>query len=519
MSNEDILKDVSRGMPVSQADKEKFKDRIEKRTLLKILITDTKLLRDAVHITEESKFFEKYPVCSLFWRTLYDYYISNDGVFPSMEMLKNGVYINLDQWRLVFGEDELSKEEIQSFIKDLELYRNISREDQESNRTYFRNFFNEHLKFYARDAYNELLEKGYELEEAKEEFNRIVNSCVSEEPSHKNGMEGQSWEDALEASRQYTRTSLNVPVMDTLLGGGLVKGEILMCVMPMGSGKTTLCKQLAYNTAMSKKHALYIPTEQMETWADLKKRNFALLTGYPRSSIFTEDENGVEQVDPEKIPEEAKINYNNNEPRFSHYYHVIDEFGGDTPLKSICQITSQAVDSINRTLPEGEEIEEVILDHWSSTIRKLGRNINSKVANDSSLMRTFEESCFEEIKSFAQEYDLPVIVFHQMTGAEAEKKAGSHKSAHMTKGNKMAAEVFDAVMVSDQPVEDEDSGIRTVEWLLQKSRQGGKNRMEVEFAPDESCFKPLDLESGSNIERAASPSKSDSGSKMTPDNF
>ena len=204
MSNEDILKDVSRGMPVSQADKEKFKDRIEKRTLLKILITDTKLLRDAVHITEESKFFEKYPVCSLFWRTLYDYYISNDGVFPSMEMLKNGVYINLDQWRLVFGEDELSKEEIQSFIKDLELYRNISREDQESNRTYFRNFFNEHLKFYARDAYNELLEKGYELEEAKEEFNRIVNSCVSEEPSHKNGMEGKSWEEQRRKQQQQT---------------------------------------------------------------------------------------------------------------------------------------------------------------------------------------------------------------------------------------------------------------------------------------------------------------------------
>src|SRR4051812_41811962 len=51
-----------------------------------------------------------------------------------------------------------------------------------------------------------------------------------------------------------------IPNLDSILGGGMPSGDLLLLVGPAGSGKTTLALQMAFHTAQAGGRALYVST-------------------------------------------------------------------------------------------------------------------------------------------------------------------------------------------------------------------------------------------------------------------
>jgi circadian clock protein KaiC len=77
------------------------------------------------------------------------------------------------------------------------------------------------------------------------------------------------------AQRTAERFATGIPNLDLVLGGGLLRGTIVMVVGPPGSGKTILGQQIAFRAASRGEVALYF-TGYSETHDKLLAHNRSL---------------------------------------------------------------------------------------------------------------------------------------------------------------------------------------------------------------------------------------------------
>jgi len=83
-----------------------------------------------------------------------------------------------------------------------------------------------------------------------------------------------------------TPQPLGIPWLDSMLGGGLVAGEVFLFLGPSGGGKTTLATQIAWSRAMQRSHTTYITyDEPLEGY--IENRFYSLMTGVPRPEFET----------------------------------------------------------------------------------------------------------------------------------------------------------------------------------------------------------------------------------------
>lgn len=105
-------------------------------------------------------------------------------------------------------------------------------------------------------------------------------------------------------TRHEERFSSNIPELDRVLGGGIVKGSLVLVGGDPGIGKSTLLIQVSSNVAVSGKRVLYISGEESES--QIKMRAQRLGIDSENLYIFAENnlsliEAQLESIDPKLI--------------------------------------------------------------------------------------------------------------------------------------------------------------------------------------------------------------------------
>ena len=105
-------------------------------------------------------------------------------------------------------------------------------------------------------------------------------------------------------TKEEERFSTNINELDRVLGGGIVKGSLVLVGGDPGIGKSTLLIQVSSNVANSGRKVLYISGEESES--QIKMRAQRLGINSDNLYIFAENnlsiiESQLESIDPELI--------------------------------------------------------------------------------------------------------------------------------------------------------------------------------------------------------------------------
>lgn len=203
----------------------------------------------------------------------------------------------------------------------------------------------------------------------------------------------------------YTFKGLN-----SCLGGGFGKKEHVLFVVPTGRGKTVISCQVAVEVASAGRHVLLISTEQHPE--ELVPRmvsccSFSSATSSSGRIPFDIIKDGItKQLYETKLTLEQKVVIQEFSKSLNPYIHIENWVASDKKVTDIPSI----LERVNKTLPEGESIDMVILD-W------IGGAITDGVT-DSSVKRNLLYLAAKEMHKIAYKYNVAC-----MSTAQASKDA------------------------------------------------------------------------------------------------
>lgn len=280
----------------------------------------------------------------------------------------------------------------------------------------------------------------------------------------------------------YQKTSIveRIPLSRTFrglgecLGGGLGKKEHVIFVVPTGRGKTVLACQLAVETAMSKRHTLLITTEQ--TPEELVPRMLSC-TSYASKKLhripFEPIRDGLTPEVMETLTEAQKeyvAMFAESTSKYLHMENWSDTAGTVDDIESVLK-------RVNESLPEGEEIELLILD-W------IGGALVTGITDQGAKRLIYKEAA-KKMKILASRYNIACLSTAQANNkALGKARITSEHIAECTSLHDEAVAAFGiSAMRTDEGV-DED-GVKRYSYkdvqniCCFKSRKGVAQEMRI----------------------------------------
>ena len=192
----------------------------------------------------------------------------------------------------------------------------------------------------------------------------------------------------------------NFKGLNDCLGGGFGKKEHALFVVPTGRGKTVLSCQIAADVAMSGKHVLLITTEQHPD--QLVPRIISSLT-FQMSKTgsgkieFSKIKDGITRSMYNSFTNEQQQLLSNITNTINPYLHMENWVCSTNEVADI----SKLLERVNKTLPEGESIEMVILDWIGGAI--------TKGITDSNVKRNVLKQAAKQMHDIAYNYNVACI--------------------------------------------------------------------------------------------------------------
>lgn len=165
--------------------------------------------------------------------------------------------------------------------------------------------------------------------------------------------------------------------LNTILGGGFGKGEHVLAVVPTGGGKTTLSCQLAAEVASAGRHALIISTEQK--YNQLIPRivsalSWTVATSKENTIKFDKIKDGMTKKKFAELSIGQQKVFKQISDAIGPYLHIASWNHSDNKISDIPRLLEKE----NAKLPEGEEIEFVILDWIGGAVTRMAKDSNEK---------------------------------------------------------------------------------------------------------------------------------------------
>lgn len=225
--------------------------------IVKALIEDKKELSSYVGIVNQNLFTD--PNLREIVTAVKDYYNKNKTT-PSYQLLE--IIIKEKQ------RDEIAEEEMKQFIKmikDDDYLFEMSKYKEMAIR-----FFQQQESIKVLNKMEKMLKDGgFNQEEWINILDEGKKIILNEEEDYGIGFTDLMDEIAL-GSQEGERVPTGIKPFDDILGGGLEKGRMALCVAPTGRGKTTISTIMASNAALAGKKVLQIVFEDTEKEVQIK---------------------------------------------------------------------------------------------------------------------------------------------------------------------------------------------------------------------------------------------------------
>lgn len=252
-------------------------------------------------------------------------------------------------------------------------------------------------------------------------------SASAEENNPFDGSPDQFMEDTV-------RVPLGIDFIDHALNGGAIPGEMYAFVMPSGSGKTTFVWQFASEKVLAHQHAVIFSFEQ-PIKGDLALRSYVLASQSKRSDWAGGDYS--------KVPVEVKLRYDRARPLWKEYLHAYDTWVD--PRKKLVSV-SQLFEVIDRLIVKKQEPSVIFIDWWGMMKNKLIESLRGNIGDTERRLK--QAQWLGDLRGYAATYRIPVVVFHQMSGAAATKARPA--SGHDSQEDKAFPNLFDFVFTSNR---------------------------------------------------------------------
>jgi hypothetical protein len=396
----------------------------ERKLILRHLIRRETVLR-SVHDTVKSlKLFEDEPMLDLVWQVTSYFFDLYGGVVTKEVILLELLRIFEEsppeddgytepEMRLLLDELFIEQEFMDKHVLEL-----ISK--------YKKQF---HLAAINRDADDDKSVNKH-LEGLQDAAKLKVQKYVPEEVRIFKGL--TSVQDILPYLMQTDRIPTGVDFIDHALDGGVLKGEVIGLIMPTKAGKTTLSLQIASEKVVRSEHVMYVQFEQV-IQGDLALRKTVLCSASTRKDW---------KLKPGELPSsEVQDRLVKAAPYWDTYLHAFDGWvSSANPLYS----PSEIFELVGKLTKENKKPGLVILDWWGQILNKM-LVCNGIHTEDT---KRAQQAYMHEIKTCAKDYDVPVIIFHQLRGASAGKKGIA--TAHDAQGDRDWPNLMDACFVSSR---------------------------------------------------------------------
>lgn len=229
-----------------------------------------------------------------------------------------------------------------------------------------------------------------------------------------------------------------------ITGGGLGKGEHVLAAIPTGGGKTVFSCQLAGEVAASGRHVLLISTEQHAK--QLMPRIVSCLSWVvakdPYDRIPSKPiKDGITKA---KVAEfsQGQLNvFNQIHDAIAPYLHIASWNGQSYTISDIPNILNEE----NRKLPEGEQIDLVILDWIGGAI--------TKGITDSGQKRLILFTAAQQMHLLAEQYNVACLSTCQTS--EKGKHVWDITSEHIADAKNLSDEAEVAFGISCMPANPE----------------------------------------------------------------
>jgi hypothetical protein len=325
------------------------------------------------------------------------------------------------------------------------------------------------------------------IEEAVEEFSRVRSRVGVIIPQEKNPIR-----DGVEGYLQMMqRDPIGIPFIDKAMEGGLMAGDLLGFIMPTGVGKTTLVWQAANECVMRKRHVILFSFEQI-LQGDQALRAAVLACGGTRQDWSARS---LEKLDPR-----LRERFERVRPLWSEYLHAYDTWAEpQTPLRSVGDL----FDVVKMHMDRHQEPFLITLDWLGLMMDKILQNRSFRSHREE---LSFGESQMQELKSYAQQTGVRVLVFHQKDAASSGKSAEFVGSSQNSKGDKSYSMLMDNCFVSSKKSTEDN-----VIFKLDKARNVAQSTVKVHLDGRRCMFTDVieDFEITVNTPAAASGDEDD----------
>jgi hypothetical protein len=220
----------------------------------------------------------------------------------------------------------------------------------------------EHLRkaYQARIA----ISQGEDVDEATERYMKDSNS-----PLFGAKLTPQSIFDDLEANLALAmRKATGVPIMDLLLCGGTIDGELIGVLAPSGGGKSTIANMLLAACVARRSDCWYMSTEQALA-GDLGVRHACLALNTSRDKF----KGGYEQLE-----QGLKVTLESLRDVWSQHCKFVDLSKGDKAIRNVDMMMADVAEEKKRT---GQSPGMIIVDWW-------GRLSDSMVIENGERLKT-----------------------------------------------------------------------------------------------------------------------------------
>ena len=277
-----------------------------------------------------------------------------------------------------------------------------------------------------------------------------------------------NWENMLGTVKPEPMGGPEVEYFNTLVNGGLVPGEIVVLMGPMGGFKTTIAIDLVCSIAeVERKHCMFMSYEQSYQGGDLPIRFMSRMSGIGRTLLMN---NSIHDM----LPDQIKAM--NAAKEYSSYVKMYDRSQHGDKVSDIAAL-------VRDLIADGQKPRVVVIDQLMTWMQQWPEAANAQ----DDWFRKESTKVIKTLKSqVCEKYGVCVLVLHQITAGKISGKKGKSFSHTDSAENKSIG--FWADFVITIGTKDEDI-IFPMEGG--KTRRGENTKVVVQALPEICQFKSI----------------------------
>lgn len=228
-----------------------------------------------------------------------------------------------------------------------------------------------------------------------------------------------SWETLIGTVKPEPLGGADVKYFNMMVNGGLMPGEIVVMLGPMGGYKTTIAIDVVCSMAKMHQHSLFCSYEQSYKGGDLPIRFMARMSGVDRDILLNTP---TDQLDP---AHKAALDAGHKD---SHYSMFLDRSQHSDQVADIAAV-------VRHLAGQGRLPKFIVIDQLMTW---MGLWSDAKGSEQDSWFRKRSTEVIKELKSqVCEKYGTTMLVLHQITAGAIGKRGGqsfAHNESAENKG-------------------------------------------------------------------------------------